>query len=754
MASACRRILLRGARGLLLLTIAAGAIACRSTPAPGARPLLLVGVDAADWLALDPLIEQGLLPAFARLRRAGKTGVLIAEPPLLSPILWTTIATGRPPEEHGVLDFMVDAAGGGQAPVGSASRRVPALWNAFSDAGRTVCVVGWWATWPAETLRGVVVSDRVAPQLMKPGPLDNHAIAPAAAAERLRPLLVRAETVENADLRERVPASEAELRVARAGLASPSRSYDDPLAHLAAVVAGTRSYTAMAEELLRRDRPALLAVYFEAVDSISHRFVRDPRGASAIAAAYADVDAALLRLARAAPPETWVVVVSDHGFASPSAGIVEDPADLAGPASAWHRPYGMVGAIEAGSLAGGTVGTGGTRVAAVTPLDIAPTVMHAAGLAVGDRMPGRVALDLVPAEAASRPVARARLLERGPEVFAAAPAADPDAVARLRALGYVGASGTSLGRQNLGEILYRKGRLEDAERELRAVVLAQPNNLAARLWLARALSDQGRKREALEAYRAALPLPGATRDALVPAVELALATAGPAAAQHLLDAVPTSERAMAPALVARSLIARAGGKRVEADRLLRAALAVDALDFDALSRLLESAAPGDLPYFERAAARAPDSPRHLALLGAALRAAGRAGEARSALARALSLAPDGDSVRLELARVQITEQDVDAALLTLAPARPAAAVATLRGVAFSLQKRWPEAAQAYREAVDLTSPPAPELLNGLAWAELQQGRSAEARALFDRSLLLRPEQPHIRSLRDGIGAGS
>ena len=38
-----------------------------------------------------------------------------------------------------------------------------ALWNLFSDAGRTVAIVGWWATWPAETVHGVIVSDGLAP---------------------------------------------------------------------------------------------------------------------------------------------------------------------------------------------------------------------------------------------------------------------------------------------------------------------------------------------------------------------------------------------------------------------------------------------------------------------------------------------------------------------------------------------------------------------------------------------------------------
>ena len=64
--------------------------------------------------------------------------------------------------------------------------------------------------------------------------------------------------------------------------------------------------------------------------------------------------------------------------------------------------------------------------------------------------------------------------------------------ARLEALGYIGADTTSLARQNLGEILYREGNYGGAERELREVVAAQPQNTAALLWLAKAVRAQGR----------------------------------------------------------------------------------------------------------------------------------------------------------------------------------------------------------------------------------------------------------------------
>ena len=133
---ACRESLALAAAAWLALagTGARVVAAPAAEPPPGGRRVLLLGLDGADWQAIDPLVAAGRLPAFARLRAAGRTGTLLATPPLVSPILWTTIATGRRPEDHRVLDFMVDLPSGGQAPVPSTERRVAALWNVFSEA--------------------------------------------------------------------------------------------------------------------------------------------------------------------------------------------------------------------------------------------------------------------------------------------------------------------------------------------------------------------------------------------------------------------------------------------------------------------------------------------------------------------------------------------------------------------------------------------------------------------------------------------
>src|SRR5262249_20595189 len=116
-------------------------------------------LDGADWEIVDRLASAGRLPNLGRLKREGAWGVLRSEEPLLSPIVWTTIATGRPPADHGIIGFLTERNGRTE-PVRSDERKVRAFWNVASDLGVPVGVVGWYASWPAEPVRGFLVSDR------------------------------------------------------------------------------------------------------------------------------------------------------------------------------------------------------------------------------------------------------------------------------------------------------------------------------------------------------------------------------------------------------------------------------------------------------------------------------------------------------------------------------------------------------------------------------------------------------------------
>lgn len=137
------------------------------------RPLLLVvGLDGATLDAILPLARQGRLPFFARLIETGAYARLNSFPPARPPALWTTLATGRLPYDHGILDdriFPLDLLApdayikllprgigfarwgtfGRQSRATDATfRRSPALWEILDRLGVLSGSVGWPMTYP------------------------------------------------------------------------------------------------------------------------------------------------------------------------------------------------------------------------------------------------------------------------------------------------------------------------------------------------------------------------------------------------------------------------------------------------------------------------------------------------------------------------------------------------------------------------------------------------------------------------------
>ena len=67
------------------------------------------------------------------------------------------------PEQHGITGFVVETDDGEDVPVTTNLRRTEALWTIASRGERVVHSIGWYVAWPAEPVRGVMVSDRFTP---------------------------------------------------------------------------------------------------------------------------------------------------------------------------------------------------------------------------------------------------------------------------------------------------------------------------------------------------------------------------------------------------------------------------------------------------------------------------------------------------------------------------------------------------------------------------------------------------------------
>src|SRR5580658_4408836 len=124
------------------------------------RKVLLVGWDAADWKVIHPLMDSGQMPNVQRLVDQGVSGQIATLQPPLSPMLWTSIATGKRPFKHGIHGFSEPTPDGlGIQPVTNLSRRCKAVWNILNQNALKSVVIGWWPSHPAEPIDGVTVSD-------------------------------------------------------------------------------------------------------------------------------------------------------------------------------------------------------------------------------------------------------------------------------------------------------------------------------------------------------------------------------------------------------------------------------------------------------------------------------------------------------------------------------------------------------------------------------------------------------------------
>ena len=743
--------------------------------------VVLLGLDGADWQILDSLIATGKVPTFAKLKEGGAWANLRSMDPMLSPLLWTTLATGKPPEEHGVMDFMVpDPETGRPSPVSSRSRRVRALWNFFSAAGLSCDVVAWWATWPAEAVNGTLVSDRVAYSLFSVdgGPPPRGTVFPEAYAGEIARLKVAADSISAEELRPFVSISASELKELRKKAATdPKFSSRNPVLHLARILAGTKTYQAIALNLLSRGQSDFFALYYQGIDEVSHRFAHfaDPkmdmvseaehaRYRKAVPSFYIYQDQLLSEILSRVDPGSLVIVISDHGFKSGASRPKDQPPDLEGQPAKWHRPYGIF-------LASGPMVAPGEKDT-LSLLDIAPTVLAAAGLPPAADMPGRLRTDLFTAAFdATLPQQRVPSYEQGRMAGQSAALPEDDASTRaaqameenLRSLGYIGgggnssqAAGTPFAHAALAGIHLQNGKLTEAEKEAQAALKLEPGYLPALVYLAQVYERQKR-------YDAALPLARQAADSdspdrqsglflLVATLYVSLGKPREGLAD-LRNFLPRrgQESDLHSAL---GILLEAAGDGRGAEAEYRQALQLDPLAQEPIQRLFQLYRKTGqldrlLPALQSAVGKNPDSAFHNNFLALTLEQTGRGKEAEDYYRRALKADPEHGAALVNLGSLLAKQRRLDEAipLFKRALARdPGSLEARISlGAALSIQGNNAEAV-ATLEAGEKLGAPSPALYNALALAYYQARQKEKAIGILKESLKLDPVQPSARSM--------
>jgi len=367
--------------------------------------------------ALDD--ENSLLPNITYLMKNGASGLFETFNPAISPVIWTTIATGQGPDKHGISNFAIQAPGGAEGNVlaSSSMRKCPAIWNIITDYGNeSVGVVSWWVTWPAETIRGFIVSDYAddaalhALQMMRDKKYmaenrtagdvyQEYSTYPPELFDQIHTLFIDHGDITREQMEKFIPGLED--RTWQAFEYIDQMSPDDRLNFIKFSYCNDLSTARAGLSVLKEKRPRLWMIYFNGVDVMSHHFwhYTDPElypGVEPFTAKklggviedyYRFMDDVVGQIVEAAGPDASIFIVSDHGFYPHGfmMGRLEHEETTGGH---WARSPGVF-------IASGPGIRRGHITTSADVFDITPTVLYLMDYPVADDLEGDIILDIL-----------------------------------------------------------------------------------------------------------------------------------------------------------------------------------------------------------------------------------------------------------------------------------------------------------------------------------------------------------------------
>lgn len=362
----------------------------------GEASLLVIGIQGMEASMLERLSGEGRLPNLTRLIDGGAVGeysTLGRETD--ARIVWTSLVTGMLPENQGVGGQRLSRRGEMvDAPLMPKARTVGALWTYLGEAGEKSAVLGWPGTWPVEEIEGLMVGPHSTYVLERMhGGRREDAVSPVSEYDRLDPLMLDADRFVRRDL-ERFVDMDSTM-----GLESlVGQNY----IVLSGAVAADRSVADLASLIASGGEVSSLFVCLAGLDVVSQRFwhymeteaidvvdvSEDTRRmlegqvealGTTVERYYEYTDEVVGELIGLTGEGATVVVLTDHGYA----GISLDAAGMPLVGTDMHSE-------EALMVAAGPRVSAGATAAHGELIDVAPTIMAAAGLDVPDGLDGRI----------------------------------------------------------------------------------------------------------------------------------------------------------------------------------------------------------------------------------------------------------------------------------------------------------------------------------------------------------------------------
>jgi hypothetical protein len=454
------------------------------TPHPTGAKVAIIALDGAWWEVIDSMMTQGKLPNFQKLTQNGSRADLNTLYPTFSAMIWTSVITGKLPQQHGINSFLVwtfPLTGvrlplfrlpwlapellwaqdhiATVSPIPSNYRTTSALWNIFSENDISVGVINWFTTWPAEKVKGYMYTDHAL--YNKLDVLTNYKkrqgssifdIYPPELLTELQKFSYTPRDISREDLSRFVNVeSDAFWNEFKA---LNTYNYLD-LAYEASMFKysfpGDKTVIDAANYLLdTKVQPDFWAIYIQGMDSMSHQYLKYyfwpehqdklipinlNRYKNLVANYYQYLDQALGEFLRKLDPKTYVFVISDHGFDKemlPTGHYHHTKPEKMGESEEFHISKTHPGIF----LAKGPGIKKNYLVPEVTVLDLAPTILYIIGFPVARDMEGKVLSDIFQNPTASDTIPTYDRWKSGDRTIIET-SVDKEVREKLKALGYM-----------------------------------------------------------------------------------------------------------------------------------------------------------------------------------------------------------------------------------------------------------------------------------------------------------------------------
>ena len=485
---------------------------------PTGKKVFLFALDALDWQLLEFMFEKGKLPNFQKLKKEGAWTNLLSYKPLLSPIIWTSIATSRTPEEHGILEFtMKDPYTQEDLPVTSTERNVPAFWNILTSFNLKTNLVGWWATFPAEKIKGNIISERLFFHLfgIEPEKKVKGNTYPEELEEKYENEIIKVEDINYKEIKNYLNISKEEFDKICEESKKMENPFQNPVNHLRKILSVTHSAKNLTFRLLKESDFDFFAFYLEGTDTIGHRFAHfiPPKlpwvaekdfemGKNAMFKYYELIDEILGEILKISK-EDWILsVVSDHGFYTIGARPSALPDDFGGGASQWHRMTGVWivkgEGIKSGQFFNSDI------------YDVMPTLLAILGIPVSKEMKGNVKKEIFLSEPEVNFIDSYDFIPKSWKEEKIS-VQDRERIKELQALGYISPKPKKEEKKdftsfyNLGTTHFENGEYEKAEEAYKKALELYPEFSLALSGLANVYEKKGNFKDAYLYSKKAYP---------------------------------------------------------------------------------------------------------------------------------------------------------------------------------------------------------------------------------------------------------